>query len=283
MKTHNELGDYLRRARERAGLTIEALAERLGVNRNTVGSYERGERLPDADYLARIAVELGADLEILQRLRYEAVPGSDELRASLKRILRARDAVAEALRRAVGLSEEETAALAARAYEEDLGPEQVLARLKAPAWRVEEPRAEYVYVPLLDVRARAGERGAVVESERVVDVLAFRDEWIRHELRARPEDLRLIYVEGDSMEPDLRAGDIILLDLTDTEARREGVYVVRLDGALLLKQVQRLPGHRLRLTSRNPAYAPIEVRLDDIAESGDLAIVGRVVWHAARY
>lgn len=51
---------------------------------------------------------------------------------------------------------------------------------------------------------------------------------------ARPADLSLIYVEGDSMELDLHAGDIVLLDHTDTRASREGVYVIRMDGALLV-------------------------------------------------
>lgn len=44
------------------------------------------------------------------------------------------------------------------------------------------------------------------------------------------------------MQLDLRAGDIVLLDHTDTRASREGVYTIRMDGALLVKQLQRLPG-----------------------------------------
>jgi phage repressor protein C with HTH and peptisase S24 domain len=91
----------------------------------------------------------------------------------------------------------------------------------------------------------------------VENVLAFKEDWIRRELRASPDDLRLIYVQGDSMEPDLRAGDIILIDHTDTHARREGIYVLRMEDALLVKQVQRMPGGVLRLISRNPAYEPI--------------------------
>lgn len=106
---------------------------------------------------------------------------------------------------------------------------------------LEQPRAGYVYLPLKEVEAAAG-GGSFIDSERVVDVLAFKEEWIRQELHARPGDLDLIYVKGDSMEPDLRAGDIILLDHTDTRASREGVYVIKMDGALLVKQLQRLPG-----------------------------------------
>ncbi|TAK48756.1 MAG: hypothetical protein EPO23_06465, partial [Xanthobacteraceae bacterium] len=119
--------------------------------------------------------------------------------------------------------------------------------------RVEQLRAGYVYLPLFDVSASAG-GGSIVDNENVVDVLAFKEEWIRQELHAAPGDLRLIFVEGDSMVPDLHPGDIILIDHTDTTARREGAYVIRMDGALLVKSLQRLPGGVIKVISRNPAY-----------------------------
>ncbi|MBC8078597.1 MAG: helix-turn-helix transcriptional regulator, partial [Chloroflexales bacterium] len=37
-------GERLRRLRERAGLTQEALAERAGLTTNAIGVLERGER-----------------------------------------------------------------------------------------------------------------------------------------------------------------------------------------------------------------------------------------------
>lgn len=148
--------------------------------------------------------------------------------------------------------------------------------------RVEEPRPGYVYLPLYDVRASAG-GGRFVDSERVIDSLAFKEDWIRHELRARPGDLKLIYVEGDSMEPDLRAGDIVLLDHTDTRAGREGVYVIRMDGALLVKQLQRLPGGVVKVISRNQAYEPFTVTVADIEEPNGFAVIGRVVWACRRF
>ena len=140
----------------------------------------------------------------------------------------------------------------------------------------------YANIPLYDVRAAAG-RGAAVDGEHVVDVLAFKEDWIRQELRASPADLRLIYVEGDSMEPDLRAGDIILIDHTDTAARREGIYVIRMDGALLVKQLQRLPGGIVKVISRNPAYEPYTVTTDQIEHPNGFAVIGRVVWACRRF
>lgn len=36
------LGDRLAKARDEAGLTVQQMADRLGVNRNTITNYERG-------------------------------------------------------------------------------------------------------------------------------------------------------------------------------------------------------------------------------------------------
>ena len=42
------LGDTIRRHRETAGLTQQALADAAGVSLRTVGSYERGDTTPDS-------------------------------------------------------------------------------------------------------------------------------------------------------------------------------------------------------------------------------------------
>lgn len=150
-----------------------------------------------------------------------------------------------------------------------------------PALHAAQPAAGYVYLPVYDVRAAAG-GGELVENESVVDVLAFKESWIRQELHASPADLRLINVVGDSMEPDLRAGDIILIDHADQAASREGIYVIRMDGALLVKQLQRLPGGIVRVISRNQVYEPFAVQSSSINAPGGVDIIGRVVWACRR-
>jgi len=139
---------------------------------------------------------------------------------------------------------------------------------------------EYALVPLYDVRAAAG-HGAVVEDEQVTDSLAFKRQWIHQELNANPNDLYLIYVDGESMEPTLRPGDIILVDRRSAQSvPRDGIYVLRMDGSLLVKRLQRLPGRQVKVTSDNTAYEPYTLGLDDTSD--DLAIIGRVVWAGRR-
>lgn len=63
------LGNILREARgERS---IPAMASRLGIHKNTLGMYERGQRVPDVDFLAAFSARTGVSFALLlsQRLR----------------------------------------------------------------------------------------------------------------------------------------------------------------------------------------------------------------------
>ena len=51
--------------RKRAGLSQEALAERLGVSRQAVSKWETGEALPETGKLAALAAELGVSVDWL--------------------------------------------------------------------------------------------------------------------------------------------------------------------------------------------------------------------------
>lgn len=219
-----------------------ALSQRSGLSRRTIGAYMSGETDPKRADLVKLAVAGEVSLEWL-------ATGDGDMNSSRASAAERLSYHSEQLRR-------------------DL--------------RVEQPRTGYVYVPLYEVGAAAGKPGAAPQTEAIVNELAFREEWIRSALHVSPADLSLVHVEGDSMEPDLRAGDIILIDHTDTTARREGFYVIRLEDALLVKQVQRLPGGVLKLSSRNPTYEPINLPLPAIQADGKYAIIGRVVWACRR-
>jgi transcriptional regulator with XRE-family HTH domain len=53
----------LRETRERAGLTQEGLAARLGVTQSFVSKFERGERRLDIVELRQLCVAMGTTLE----------------------------------------------------------------------------------------------------------------------------------------------------------------------------------------------------------------------------
>jgi len=138
----------------------------------------------------------------------------------------------------------------------------------------------YCYIPLYDVKAAAG-NGTVIDREHIIDFLAFKQEWIRVQLGLSPQDLYLIHVDGESMEPTLRPGDMILIDhRTASSLPRDGIYVLRMDDTLLVKRLQRLPGSVVKVTSDNPAYEPFTLDLKQSA--AEVGIIGRVVWCGRR-
>ena len=138
----------------------------------------------------------------------------------------------------------------------------------------------YVLLPLYSVQGGAGE-GAVVDTEEVEDLLAFKREWITHELRSSPDELSLIYVRGESMVPTLNPGDVILIERNHRDTVSDGIYVIRMGEAILVKRLQFLPESELMVTSDNAAYQSFRVTLRDAGE--EFSIIGRVVWAGRRF
>jgi phage repressor protein C with HTH and peptisase S24 domain len=154
--------------------------------------------------------------------------------------------------------------------EVELGaPEEIT----APRSRAAPVRGGYVAIPRLAIGAAAG-AGAVSGDERPFDSFHFSPAWLReHGLSAA--DLSAIRVIGDSMEPVLRDGDEILVDRSQ-RTLRDGIHVVRLGDALLVKRLAPAGPGRATLLSANSDYPPFEAALDE------LDIVGRVVWKSGR-
>ncbi|MDE2620218.1 MAG: LexA family transcriptional regulator [Sphingomonadales bacterium] len=128
-------------------------------------------------------------------------------------------------------------------------------------------------IPRLDIAASAGP-GALGGDARAIGAFRFSARWLREQGFA-PAMLSAIRVAGDSMEPLLRDGDEILVDRTPRPLR-DGIHVVRIEDALLVKRVQTgVPG-QIVLESENPAYRPILLR------PGEVEVIGRVVWKSGR-
>jgi hypothetical protein len=121
--------------------------------------------------------------------------------------------------------------------------------------------------------------GAIVTEELGKPYFAFDDRWLNALTPSSAANLSVVRVEGDSMTPTLNAGDDILVDLGDgAERLRDGIYVLRIDDALVVKRIALNPvGRRITVQSDNPAYADWpDCRLDDIKP------IGRVIWAGRR-
>lgn len=123
-------------------------------------------------------------------------------------------------------------------------------------------------VPRLDVAASAGP-GALIDAEPRLGTLGL-DPALLARLSARPHDLSLIRAAGDSMAPTILDGDELLVDRGDRRVRSAGrVFVLRHDGALLVKRVSR-SGDAYRVASDNPEVADFSAAAIDV--------IGRIVW-----
>ncbi len=130
--------------------------------------------------------------------------------------------------------------------------------------------AAMVAVRRIDADAHAG-AGGLVEDDRNGGEERI-DPRVVARLGVSPATLTMITAYGSSMEPLIHDGDALFVDMADRRlSSRAGVFVIRLDDALLVKRVARI-GLEVQVTSDNPA-APIiaPVRADRVV------VVGRVV------
>lgn len=148
--------------------------------------------------------------------------------------------------------------------------------------REEEPRSPaaedaYALIPQYTARGDCGD-GYLNDHVEVKGGLAFKRDWLKR-MGSKPEHLFVIYAEGNSMEPYIFDGDVVLFDWTDTLPRDRQAYAIRRpDGGISIKRIiQQLSGAWL-IRSDNPdktAY-PDEPVSETILQ--EMQILGRIIW-----
>ena len=131
----------------------------------------------------------------------------------------------------------------------------------------------------IDVRASAGP-GAINEGlEELKETWLFPDNVVRHEFRARAQDLHIVTIDGDSMEPLLSSGDRILIDTSQRVPVPPGIFVIWDGMGIVAKRVEHVPHSeppKIVIKSVNPEYQTYERDVEEVN------IVGRVIWAARR-
>ena len=130
-------------------------------------------------------------------------------------------------------------------------------------------------VPELDVRASAGHGAFHEGDEEIKAVWMFPDAVIRHELRARSANLRIITIDGDSMEPLLASGDRVLVDTSQRVPAPPGIFVIWDGLGIVAKRIEHIPTaepSRIVIKSVNPIYGDYERPTEEVN------IIGRVIW-----
>jgi len=143
--------------------------------------------------------------------------------------------------------------------------------------RVLDNPGDFLFFPRYNMEVSAGP-GAEIENEDVLDHLAFKTEWIKSDLKGSNRDFFLIHVRGESMEPTLRAGDLIMVDRRESSFMYDAIYVFRSQGSILVKRIQILPSGEVSVISDNPAYETLRINPADPHEGFE--VIGRVVWYS---
>lgn len=135
--------------------------------------------------------------------------------------------------------------------------------------------SEFRLVPRLDVRASAG-AGTLVEYEEASEMLAFRGDWLRRR-GINPLAAHVLTARGDSMEPTIRDGDILLVDTSIDRVVDNAIYVVAYDGRTLVKRVQmRLDGSVVLKSDNRDLFDDEPVPAGEVSA---LNVAGRVMWY----
>jgi hypothetical protein len=244
----------LRRFRDARGIDSGAeLARLAGVPEATYRAYENGRR----PLTARAARQLAGPLGITwQMLLFGKEPGEAGI--------------------TVNTPEEAAAMLGQRmSRKPDPSPPRPAYAGAANAEIVRMGGDSWALLPVYDAAASAG-HGQDIDREAVIHRIAFREEWVRSVSKAPLDQLAVITVDGDSMEPTLRTGDTVLVDFRQNHpGDKDGIYVIRTGQGLQVKRVQVELGRppRISVLSDNPAYQPQRNLSPE-----DVHVIGRVIW-----
>ena len=73
---------------------------------------------------------------------------------------------------------------------------------------------------------QSGGDRSISPNQQVVDFLSFRPDWLQRVFNLDLRNMALVEVVGDSMSPTADGGDVVLVDLRETQFRHDGIYVL---------------------------------------------------------
>lgn len=245
-KPRNSLGSRIRRLWQDSGLRQDDFAQQVGISVSTLLNYMRDDRRPDSDVLAQLAKTCHVRLDWL-------IFGTDPMQP--------KGSPSKGLFEVDGVGDQGT----------ELSVPLDRPEVTVPDWT--PPKLdEFHLVPLSEAELSAG-GGAFVLSEEDGAPHAFRLEWL-HKISTSPNNVILMPVTGDSMEPLLKDGDVVMIDRGRQKIRDGYIYALGIDETIMVKRLVLMPGGRTLVKSDNQFYQAYEASLADIR------VLGQVIWFA---
>ncbi|MDD2391111.1 MAG: S24 family peptidase [Desulfobacterales bacterium] len=130
---------------------------------------------------------------------------------------------------------------------------------------------DFIFVPKVKARLCAGggsfEVGAGIEG-----YYSFQYQWLKR--KGASSRMVMMDITGNSMEPEMKDGDTVLIDQDQKDILAGAIYAVGVDDTIMIKRLEKRP-HKLVLLSDNVDYSPIYL---DIKEIDSIRIIGKVLW-----
>ena len=136
-------------------------------------------------------------------------------------------------------------------------------------------RKDFVAVPLYNVQAAAGNGIVPVDEQEPREEIILTRSFLRR-LGAQAESCHIIFAKGESMQPTIPDGSLLLIDLSKSQIVDNGVFVFRVGEDIKVKRARWRIDHRLDLVSDNQlaGYPPETYTLD---EAATIQPIGRVM------
>jgi phage repressor protein C with HTH and peptisase S24 domain len=245
--------------------SVKAVAAEWGVPHSSLQSYLNRGSEPTMQQIVKIANGAKVRLDWLV-----SGDGPRDLGVFDERLEQLKDATALGLKHGGGDPERE------RAVQEGTFNAIAFSGVREPRNHsyAENIKDMFWFVPRISARASAGGGMDNPEAE-LSGALAFRKAWIKQELRVQADKLYVIEVTGNSMEPTLYSGDVVLIDTSQREVMSDGVFVLRDGVDAYVKRLQRLPGGTINAISDN-------AKLPNFVLTEQTEIIGRVIWRGGR-
>lgn len=127
-------------------------------------------------------------------------------------------------------------------------------------------------VEIDEIDLRYGMGASFLDVPAMPEKRVFSRAWLRGFTRSAPEQLFWAAGDGDSMEPTIRSGEVMLIDAAQkTMSMSEGIWAVAVGEVGMIKRLH-VPGKgRVQLISDNGRIPPAEVAEEEVH------IIGRVI------
>lgn len=129
-------------------------------------------------------------------------------------------------------------------------------------------------LPVIDIPASAG-GGSLFLKHDYERYILFERLFLKNNLNMNVDALFCMYCVGESMEPTIHSGELMIATREQSYLKPgDGIYIARLEGHVIVKRLQIIPGNRILISADNPNYKPYEIPLD---EGMDFQPLGKVV------